>query len=348
MRYLFATLAAASISASAHGQLVVGNDQTGTASIYEINVNTGVATSIYSSSTIEAKPWAMAYDPATNTLYWTNGGSLFSSPYGNPLTPSAAVPLTFNSANTNYVGLAFRGGRLLGTRNISTEAVYEIDPATGVATQVYVYPTTFDFGGLDVDAANGRLYGLSDTPAGSAGLYEIDTAAMSTTFIVGYPAGETDIDGLAVHNGRAYYVSDGPNTAQANFYVYDIATASQIGTLPSPFTGTGTFSAAAFVAPSATGACCAGTQCGVTAQAACTGPNTRYAGNGVACNAPGDNLNPCCKADFNQAGGVTVQDIFDFLVSYFGGDVLADINGGGVSVQDIFDYLAVYFIGCPS
>ena len=42
-------------------------------------------------------------------------------------------------------------------------------------------------------------------------------------------------------NGLAYYVTDGPNTAQANFYVYDIPSGTQIGTLPSPFTGSGTF-----------------------------------------------------------------------------------------------------------
>ena len=55
---------------------------------------------------------------------------------------------------------------------------------------------------------------------------------------------------------------------------------------------------------------------------------------------------PCCKAEFNHAGGVSVQDIFDFLAAYFAGDPSADINGGGVSVQDIFDFLAAYFAGC--
>ena len=48
-------------------------------------------------------------------------------------------------------------------------------------------------------------------------------------------------------NGRAYYVTDGPNTVQANFYVYDIMSGTQVGTLPSPFTGSGTFSAATFI-----------------------------------------------------------------------------------------------------
>jgi hypothetical protein len=95
-----------------------------------------------------------------------------------------------------------------------------------------------------------------------------------------------------------------------------------------------------------TGACCAGTTCTLTLAAACTGPNHRFAGASAACNSAGNATVPCCKADFNQVGGVSVQDIFDFLGAYFSGDPLADINGGGASVQDIFDFLAGYFAGC--
>jgi len=54
-----------------------------------------------------------------------------------------------------------------------------------------------------------------------------------------------------------------------------------------------------------------------------------------------------CAADFNGIGGLTVQDIFDFLAAYFAGSTLADFNGaGGLSVQDVFDFLAAYFAGC--
>jgi hypothetical protein len=41
-------------------------------------------------------------------------------------------------------------------------------------------------------------------------------------------------------------VTDGPNTTQANFYVVDLGTNMISGTLPSPFTGSGTFSAGAW------------------------------------------------------------------------------------------------------
>jgi hypothetical protein len=91
------------------------------------------------------------------------------------------------------------------------------------------------------------------------------------------------------------------------------------------------------------GACCTGTSCSSSTQAACTGT---YQGDGSACG-PMGNPTTCCPANFNGAGGVTVQDIFDFLAAYFSGDLRADFNqAGGVSVQDIFDYLAAYFAGC--
>jgi hypothetical protein len=97
-----------------------------------------------------------------------------------------------------------------------------------------------------------------------------------------------------------------------------------------------------------TGACCCGSTCSLTLAAACTGTNTVFRGSGTACNAAGNNLSPCCKADYNQSGAVSVQDIFDFLAAYFSNDACGDFNGNGLplSVQDIFDFLAAYFAGC--
>jgi hypothetical protein len=54
-----------------------------------------------------------------------------------------------------------------------------------------------------------------------------------------------------------------------------------------------------------------------------------------------------CAADFNQSGGVTVQDIFDFLTAWNADLAAADFNqSGGVTVQDIFDFLAAWNAGC--
>jgi len=246
---IFVTLVVLSFGAVAQAQLIVGNDQSGTATIWNVDPTTGNAAALYSASTTDAKPWGMAYDAASNKLYWNNGSTLFSSPFGPTLTPTNLGTMMFGTATINFVGLGFKDGLLYGTRNIATEAVYTIDPTTLQATQVYVHPSTYDFGGLDFDATNGKLYGLSDTaPAGSVrGLYEIDYVGMTETFKAPYPAGETDIDGLAVNNGLAYYVTDGPNTTQMNFYIFDVASGTQMGTIPSPFTGSGTFAAGTWV-----------------------------------------------------------------------------------------------------
>jgi hypothetical protein len=242
-------LALAVSAVAANAQLVVGND--GTDSMYVIDVNTGVATALNTGGMSDV--WGMAADNTTGILYWNNGGNLHSATFASILAGTAApttTAMTFNAATVNFVGLGFNPttGMLLGTRNIATEAVYEIDPTTGVATQLYVYASAFDFGGVDYDAGSGGLFGLNDAtgaPSGR-GLYGIDYTGMTETFHAPYPAGETDIDGLAVANGTAYYVTDGPNTTQANMYVFDIATGTMTGTLPSPLLTSGTFSGGAW------------------------------------------------------------------------------------------------------
>jgi hypothetical protein len=243
LRAILITAAVGVMATGAQAQLIVGSD-IASATIYHIDITTSAATPLLAGAAATA--WGMAYDHVTNTLYWNNGSTLYSSPYSlGGLTPTNLGTMTYNAATVNFVGLAFRNGKLLGTRNITTEAVYEIDPISRVANLVYQYPSAFDFGGIDVDMTTSLLFGLSDTaPAGQVrGLYELDTNALTATFRAPYPAGETDIDGLAAYNGRAYYVTDQPGT----FYIYDIATGTQAGTIPSPFTGSAVFSAAAYV-----------------------------------------------------------------------------------------------------
>ncbi|MCC6321064.1 MAG: hypothetical protein IT438_06455, partial [Phycisphaerales bacterium] len=85
-----------------------------------------------------------------------------------------------------------------------------------------------------------------------------------------------------------------------------------------------------------------------------------FGGAGTACT-PFSLTSPCCRGNFNKSvagpgapGGISVQDIFDFLTGYFSNDACANTNDSaagpgapnGVSVQDIFDFLSAYFGGC--
>lgn len=54
-----------------------------------------------------------------------------------------------------------------------------------------------------------------------------------------------------------------------------------------------------------------------------------------------------CKADVNCSGGISPQDIYDFLAYYYSGTLTGDFNSSGaVSPQDIYDFLAAYYLPC--
>lgn len=94
------------------------------------------------------------------------------------------------------------------------------------------------------------------------------------------------------------------------------------------------------------GACCAGAECYFIFEVLCREPGRRFAGAGVACQ-PGNRVTPCCNADFDQNGVLTVADIFGYLAAFFSGGINADINGNFVvNVQDIFAFLGAWFAGC--
>jgi hypothetical protein len=103
------------------------------------------------------------------------------------------------------------------------------------------------------------------------------------------------------------------------------------------------------VAPTSSGACCWGTACIVTTAANCAAANQSFAGQNTACNTGANAITPCCNADFDHSGGLSVQDIFDFLNTWFAGSPSAAFGGDGVRapiVQDIFDFLNAWFNGC--
>jgi hypothetical protein len=244
-------LPVAMIVTASPAQLIVGNDQTGVRSIYHVDVTSGVATALFTSTSPLSMVQGMAYDKSSNRLWWTNGaGRLYSSTFSmSGLTPVYHGAITRGSQPINFTGLGFRNGMLIGTRQSSLEAVYTINTNTLVAQSGYVYNAAYQFGGIDVDSTTNLLYGVSDTaPSGQRrGLYHIDDSAMATSMIAPYPYQILDIDGLAVHGGLAYGVTAGVASQSMSFYVWDVNTGMLTGTLPSPFTGAGAQSGAAIL-----------------------------------------------------------------------------------------------------
>lgn len=239
----YAPIAALALCASANAQLIVANDQSATTNMmWHVNVSNNVATPILSGA--NAISWGMAYAPGSNTLYWNNGGQLRSAAFNiGGLTPSAAVQLTVGGSTANVTGMAWWQGRLVGYRSITLPGIYEINPNTGVMDLLWATPSGTDFGGLDSDGS--RLYGLNDgTGLQGRGLYELDPGAGAASFIVGYPGGDTDIDGLGIGNGRAYWVND---VGTQSLLVYNLTTNAFEASLTSPFGTGGIFAAGAWV-----------------------------------------------------------------------------------------------------
>lgn len=255
LRLSVAVTATLSILSAASGQLIVGNDQTTPApTLWEVDVTNAVPNPPRSlvSGSPQGGAWGMAYDRNSSTLYWNNGGSLYKAAYtpSGTLTHSLIGTLTLTTGGTfNVTGLAFNPftNKLYGYRSVTAPGFYEIDPGSALGFLVAATPTGTDFGGFDFDPATNAYYVLNDgTGLSGRGLYKFaNIAAPAPALVTPYPAGDTDIDGLAVGNGRAYMVNDIP--AQG-IYVFNLITNAYEATRASPFTGTnGIFSAGAFI-----------------------------------------------------------------------------------------------------
>ncbi len=223
--------------------LIAGVDDTAIGA-YEIDPVTNASVQLFTG----AQAWGLAYDPTNNTVYIVSGSQLYSWPASGG-TPTLIGTITDPGGTTlSMVALAYYNGTFWSTRNIGTEGLYTINPTTAVATFVapYSVPTAnIDIGGMAF-SPSGVLYATNDTatfPGGGRGLVQIALDG-TVTFVAPYPAGETDIDGLAVgDDGRAYLIEDDPGPA---IHVYDFGTNSYVGTLNTPWGTAETFSAGAW------------------------------------------------------------------------------------------------------
>ncbi len=194
---------------------------------------------------VGAEVWGAAYDINNNKIYFNDGTDLYEWPVGGGAVTFLGTITDTAATALSMVSLGFYNGVLYGTRNVGNEAVYEINTSTFVATVFIDYAEAdFDFGGLAVDPNTGEFYGTSDdtTPLGS-GLYRINMDGTGT-LITPYPAGQTDIDGLAVSNtGIAYLVTD----QQDSIYIYDLVGGTYLPAIANPWTSSEVFCGGAWI-----------------------------------------------------------------------------------------------------
>jgi hypothetical protein len=64
---------------------------------------------------------------------------------------------------------------------------------------------------------------------------------------------------------------------------------------------------------------------------------------------PGTHPSDDCRADYDNSGTLTVQDVFSFLAGWFDAQRDADFDGSGtLEIADVFGFLNDWFTGCPN
>lgn len=229
----------------ATANLVVGVDNPDTP-VYSIDTDTGEATALFTPSDFAADGvWALAADDANGYLYYSGGAELYRVPYATMVPEYVGDFYAQGDLGISIAGLGFDSntGRLVGTVTSGSEGFYSIDPLTGESTLMMgTTGSSYDFGGIDYDAATDTFYGLNDdiTPFGR-GLFDIDLFDQTIDHIVDYPLGQTDIDGLAIGQGKAFMVND---DAFGEIFVYNLDTGEYEAPLANPWTESALFSGA--------------------------------------------------------------------------------------------------------
>jgi hypothetical protein len=194
--------------------------------------------------------WGAAFDNDNNRVFFVRGAALYQWPLDGEPELLGNIQSVVVEGFLAMVGLAYGEGTLYGIRNISSEGdpegLYSIDPDTLDATLITDYnevPGLVDLGGLDFDHETGTLYGTNDTPA-TRGLVEVSLDG-EITVVAPYPEGQSDLDGLAIGDGRAYLIPDEPG----QIYVFDFATMTYTTPISNPWTTSETFAGGAWVEP---------------------------------------------------------------------------------------------------
>ena len=266
--------------------------------------------------------FTLDYDPTSNTI--------------TAVTPRVLVDDTNVPDGSRYLGLAYNpaispylytmsSGFITASGSHSRIGVINVATWTQVATMDV--STSANTGRAIAVGADRYLYFNQFAGSGTlptSGIIERINLDTDNNGVIN----AADLTGLTDNSSVDFYLQNGATTS--SFNGLDIAISGPAVT---------------------TGVCCNGSTCAIGATAAsCTGANHAFLSSSASCNASGNRKTPCCEADFNHVGGITVQDIFDFLSAWFAKNPNANItsNGAGApTVQSIFDFLSAWFAkGC--
>ncbi len=232
-----------SFCALAPAQIVYGTDAPSDDENFLLDLTTTVSTGpLFTGQEV----YGLADDDTNMLLYMSEEGRVYSWSYGSAAIPALVIspidPVTGNAVRCE--GLAFHNGTLYGVDEFGAagqEGIYSFDLVTGAATPELIYTNTLlDIGGLDVHPATGLFYGGSDTAAPNRGIVQLDITANIETIIAPYVGTYSDIDGTAVSpTGTIYLIQDEPLPID----VFDLATLTYTGTLPTAVAAARVFSA---------------------------------------------------------------------------------------------------------
>lgn len=245
-RLIGGAIALLAISTTANAQLIVGHDDTsGGPNAWLVDVCTGTSEVLWNGT----EAWGLAADDVAGKVYVADGSTFAIWDYSQQGTLTAPTPVgTFTDpgGTTTYVplGLAVANGKLYGYRTTNDE-IFEIDTTTGVCTVVYNATSTLSLGGLAYNPVDGLFYATNDSSSGSGyGLYSLDVFGTGgDNLVVAYPNSETDIDGLAIGDNRAYLITDDLGD---EIYTYDLGLGKWIPGATLPITSTEIFAAGAW------------------------------------------------------------------------------------------------------
>jgi hypothetical protein len=221
------TLAPASAQVIAGALDPTGN---GAARVWYYDLATGDRTEL-----LQAQVAALAVDDVGGRLLFCGADNrLFQWNFGSSAAPVQICTIRTSTGGLPPVGgLAFANGNLYATGNSSVITVSTVNLATGVLTQTAA-PLWVSGDSLAADPTTGKLYSYVEVPiSGHApGLYELPPNNMGNPVLVAPQAPAYDVDGIAVGNGRAYFIED----SSFDFPIWDFASAAYLPTrLTSPF-----------------------------------------------------------------------------------------------------------------